>query len=93
MPDDETIIRFPITHSQRRQNSPGPLKVECIVSGRVLSFEGIATPLKEGSAVSVDVLAMSEDDKEPRKLCSLILTKEDLQRALDAIKTKEATDR
>ncbi len=62
------------------------------MSGRLLSFESVATPLQCGSAVSVDVLAMPDDDKQLRKLCSLILTKDDLQRALDAIKVKEAAN-
>ena len=90
MPADN-ITRFPISHSRRRKNTLGPRKVECIVSGRLLSFGEEATPLAEGSAVWVDVLTMPEDDKPPRKLCSLALTKEDLQRALDAIKVKELT--
>ena len=87
----DNITRFPITHSKRRKNALGPRKVECIVSGRLLSFGEEATPLAEGSAVWVDVLTMPEDDKPPRKLCSLAVTKEDLQRALDAIKVKEGT--
>lgn len=89
---DDNVTRFPITYSERRKNTLGPLKVECIVSGRLLSFSSEATPLKCGSAVWVDVLTMPVDDKKPRKLCSLALTKEDLQRALDAIKVKEETN-
>jgi len=63
------------------------------VTGRLLVFDEEATPLAAGSAVWVEVMATAEEDKTPRKICSLAVTKEDLQRALDAVKVRDAPER
>lgn len=87
----DNITPFPIPSWERRKNTLGSLKVECVVSQRMLSFDAKATALNLGTVVSVDVLTMPEGNRKPRKLCSLMLTKEDLQRALDSIKVKNTT--
>jgi hypothetical protein len=89
----DNITLFPISHSSRRKNKLGSRTVECIVTGRLLLFGEEATPLEEGSAVWVEVKAMAEQDKESRTICALAMTKEDIQRALDAIKVRDAPKR
>lgn len=84
------MVRFPISYSQRRKNSLGPLCVECQVSGRRLQFSPSSTVLSEGEFITVDVMTQSLSDDEPaKKICGLIVTREDLELALKSIFPKE----
>ena len=86
----EKVIKFPITYSQRRKNLNGPLCVECQVSGRTLNFHEKSCTLENGEFITIDVMAMQiEDDKPARKICELIVTKEDLLEALNHISPAE----
>lgn len=87
---NEKVIKFPITYSERRKNMVGPLCVECQVSGRYLRFHGKSAILQEGEFITVDVMAMQiEDDKPSKKICELIITREDLINALKHISPNE----
>ena len=86
----EKITKFPITYSQKRKNINGPLCVECQVSGRTLQFHEKSHVFESGEFITIDVMAMQmEDDKPARKICELIVTKEDLLEALNHISPKE----
>ena len=79
----DKVKKFPISFSQRRKNTLGPLTVECQVSGRCLKFHEKSSNLQGGEFITVDVMAMqNEDDKPSRKICELIITREDLLEAL-----------
>ena len=84
------ITKFPISFSQRRKNTLGPLSVECQVSGRCLRFHDQSSILESGEFIAVDVLSMQiEDEKKPHKICELIITREDLLEALKHILPKK----
>lgn len=89
--DDKKVIRFPITYSQRRKNQLGPRVVECEVSGRLLCFHEESVLAGKGEFITVDVFAMPEEDKKTRKLCQLIVTRENLLEALANVRPKEDT--
>jgi hypothetical protein len=79
----DNIKKFPISFSQKRKNTLGPLTVECQISGRCLKFHEKSSDLRGGEFISIDVMSMQiEDDKAPHKICSLIVTREDLLEAL-----------
>lgn len=88
----DNITRFPTSHAERRKNSLGPFVVECIVSNRFFAFSKTAEAISAGSAIWIDVMTSSDDEHKTRKICSLAVTKEDLQRALDHIKLKEDSE-
>ena len=80
------ITKFPITRSERRKNMVGPLNVECLVSGRYLCFHEKSAVLQDGEFITVDVMAMQMDEDKPsKKICELIITREDLMNALKHI--------
>lgn len=57
----------------------GRLAVRCIVSDRWLSFPAeTETKLQEGEPVVVNVMTRSKDDR-PKKICELILLREELE--------------
>lgn len=86
----DKIKKFPISFSQRRKNTLGPLTVECQVSGRYLKFHDKSSILQGGEFITVDVMSMQvEDDKKPRKICELIVTREDLLEALKHVSLQE----
>lgn len=83
---NDNIKNIPITHSQRRKNKLGPLTVECQVSGRSLKFNKKSAHVAGSEFITVDVFPMQMDDEiEPKKLCELIITREDLLAALELI--------
>lgn len=83
---NEKVTRFPITYSERRKNMVGPLCVECQVSGRYLRFHEKSDIVQAGEFITVDVMAMQMDEDKPsKKICELIITREDLMNALKHI--------
>jgi hypothetical protein len=56
----------------------------CIQNERWLEFSEKSFPLNIGDVVSVNVMTRP-NGKNVRKLCSLEICKQDLQRALDAV--------
>lgn len=75
------IIRVPITYDQRKRNELGDGYVPCQVSGRWLKFSEEAS---DDRFIPVDVMTMGEN-KVPRKICELIISKEDILRAINSI--------
>ncbi len=68
----------------------GPLHVECQVSGRYLQFHEKSDIVQGGEFITVDVMPMQiEDDKPVRRICELIITREDLLEALKHITPNE----
>jgi len=85
----EKIVKFPISFSQHRRNKLGALNVECQVSGRMLSFHEESAILGGGEFITVDVKTMFIEDEEQRKICQLIVTREDLLKALNYVHPKQ----
>jgi hypothetical protein len=83
-------IRFPVSALQRVKNRRGKHGVSCMVSGRWLRFREEAERVDFGdgqrsTAIFVDVMTDGSGD-EPRKICDLCITLEDLTAALDNIR-------
>lgn len=89
----EKIIKFPISFTQRRKNSLGPLTVECQISGRCLKFHEKSAVVHNGEFITIDIIsAQINDDKNPRKICELIVTREDLSEALKQVSPPDKGD-
>jgi hypothetical protein len=82
---DEKIVRLPVSWVQRWRNKCGKRGVPCIVSGRWLEFgERGQGPYQEGEYIDMDVMTDSGEGKV-RKICSLVVTREDLVRAISNV--------
>ncbi|WP_163581128.1 hypothetical protein [Gracilibacillus saliphilus] len=78
---DKKIIKIPISYDQRKINEYGDGYVPCLVSERWLQFPETAN---NENNIIVDVMTQTEGNK-PRKLCELILSRNDLLRAIDSV--------
>ncbi len=84
------IKKFPISFSQRRKNTLGPLVAECQVSGRYLKFHKKSSILQGGEFITIDVMSTQFKDNEKQyKICELIVTKGDLLKALNHVSPEE----
>lgn len=81
------IKKFPITLTQRQKNKRGKTSVSCQVSDRWLKFSEESTHLEGGEFISLDVMTLGSDEKE-RKICELVITREELLEALKNVKCK-----
>ena len=79
------IKKFPITFTQRQKNERGKTSVSCQVSDRWLRFSEESTKLEGGEFISLDVMTLGSDEKE-KKICELVVTREELVEALSNIK-------
>jgi hypothetical protein len=75
------------TWKQRKLESIGPLGVPCMVSSRWLKFSEHSSVLEGGEFITVDVMTHS-NGHHPRKLCELVITREDLERALNCVRAQ-----
>ena len=82
------IQKFPITYMQRRKNERGKTSVSCQVSDRWLKFSEKSTRLEGGEFISLDVMTLGSDEKE-KKICELVITREELLEALSNIKCEQ----
>ncbi len=83
--ENDNIIKLPVGYHRRLCNKFGKGYVPCMISGRWLQFpEESCKIFREGEYLKIDLMTESSDD-EPIKLCDLIVTKEDLMRAINAI--------
>jgi len=74
-----------IMKMSRDKKQKGRLAVRCIVSDRWLSFPAkTETKLQQGEPVVVNVMTRSQNDK-PKKICELILFREELEDTLRMI--------
>ena len=63
---------------------PDDRKVKCLVSNRWIQFPLCADGFSEGTFICVDLMTLNADDK-PRKLCELVLSKEDILAMLERL--------
>lgn len=82
------VKRFPASAERRDRRNLNAGVVECQVSPRWLQFSKNATVVGEKGFMSVDVMTLSSDE-QPRKICELVLAKEDLLAMLAAIEVSE----
>jgi len=84
------VKRFPTSKEKRKRRDLNAGKVTCQVSGRWLQFPEHAHDVGGEGFMMVDVMTVDQNDN-PRKLCELVLTKEDLEAMLLRIPTKIRT--
>ena len=82
MERNEKVVRIPITHKERKLNEMGEGYVPCDISERWLKFPDTVSDFRW---LTVDVMTLGNDGS-PKKICELALNKEDLLRAINAVK-------
>ena len=86
---DKNIERFPISGWEKTLNRRGKRSVSCIVSDRWLRFgEPDRQALNVGTPIELDVMTNiphENDEFESKKLCSLIVTVEQLKKLMEEI--------
>ena len=82
------IIRFPGAKKRRARINLNSRRVKCQVTDRWLQFPETASALADGTYVRIKVMTLDQTDKE-RKLCELVLLKEDLLTMLNRIPEKK----
>lgn len=83
----DKVIRFPGAHARRNRLDKRAGIVRCDVSDRWLQLPEQAYEFHNGTYLSIDVMTDKGEGK-PRKLCELVLIKEELLAALEALPIK-----
>ena len=83
----DKIKHFPRGIERRERLNRRQYKVPCQISERWLQFPLEASPLAGGDFMHVDVMTLGIDEN-PRKICELVLTKQDLLAVLNQVVTK-----
>ena len=81
------IFRLPGMWRRRKQVDLRNGIVHCQVSSRRLQFPKYGSKLSEGTFLIIDVMTTTEDEKS-RKLCEIVVTKEDLLAVLNHLPEK-----
>ena len=81
------IFRLPGMWKRRKQVDLRKGIVHCQVSGRRLQFPKYGSKLKDRTFLVIDVMSTDQDDKV-RKLCEVVVTKEDLLAVLNQLPEK-----
>jgi len=84
--DSGDVSPPPVYDFQRQKNKAGRHAAICIVSGRWLQFpERGGGPIQLGEPLQIGVMTKDRNGND-KKLCELIVTREDLLRAIAAVK-------
>lgn len=84
--DSDDVIPFPVKSFQRQKNKAGRHAALCIVSERWFQFpERGGGPIQLGEPLQISVMTKDRNGND-KKLCELIVTREDLLRAIAAVK-------
>jgi len=82
----DKIKRIQIGSMTRRRNQLGRFAVPCMVSDRWNEFApSSGGHFQDGEFIPIDV--MTDTSGNSRKICSLIVAREDLMRVLDLVKS------
>lgn len=81
------VTKFPIGGFTRRKNRLGKFAVACQVSDRFLDIAPTSARLQGGEFITIDVRTGAYDSNDKgRKLTQIIVTREDLMKALKSVK-------
>lgn len=83
--NENNLVRIPITYKQRKINEYGKGYVPCEVSERWIQFPEEIT---DERYIPLEVMTNGAENSA-RKLCELIVSKEDLLRAINSIEIKK----
>lgn len=86
--DNNKVTKIPISYSQRKLNEMGDGYVPCQISDRWLQFDSESELCGGGEFISVDVMTLGSNEQS-KKICQLILTREDIERALASVRVKD----
>lgn len=82
------ITRFPTSWRQRLKNRLGKYSVPCMVSGRWLRFAPESSAFETGEDyITVEVMTGFPGKTDVRKLCELMILREDIYEILRRVKT------
>ena len=85
----DKIIKFPISAWERHKNKMGKGYVPCMISERWIQFpKQSGGHFGGGEFIYIDIMTKNTEGHQKR-LCSLVVTREELQAALDAVKSPE----
>jgi hypothetical protein len=79
------VTRFPMNSDKRRKNRLGRFAVPCRVTDRWLQFAPTSRGDHRTQWMTIDVMTGGYDDGN-RKICQLIITREDLDEVLERVK-------
>lgn len=82
----EGVTTFPRGAERRDRLNLRKYRVSCQVSERWLQFPKEAHKLSGGDFMVIDVMTLGADESE-RKICELVLTKQDLLQMLEQVET------
>lgn len=83
----EKVTQVPIKYMERKKNMVGEGYVSCQVSGRYLKVQGDSALLVAGEFITIDVMTEETKNDMPKKICELIVTREELLRGIERSKT------
>ena len=83
----KTVTQFPVNSWQRTQNRRGPGSVSSIIHERWLQFSKASEDqMPIGTPIEVEV--MTAENGAERRICSMTVTVEQLERMLEYVKSK-----
>lgn len=83
--EKKRVVKIPVSYTQRYKNKLGKTAAPCEVSERFLRFEPRSSLTPGGDFMTLDVLTHDVDGNE-KKLCRLILDRQDILNAVNAVK-------
>jgi hypothetical protein len=93
MGSEDDVLPFPIKGFERQKNQAGRHAVLCIVSERWLQFpEQGSGCIQLGEPLKIEVMTKDKTGND-KKICDLIVTREDLLRAIGAVKPSDEPER
>ena len=82
----DTIKYFPRGSERRERLNLRKYRVPCQISERWLQFPETAQALQGGDFMRINVMTVGSNDRD-RKICELVLTKQDLMRMIEQVAT------
>lgn len=87
---EKKVVRIPINSMTRLKNKLGKGAVPCQVSERWIKFPAKSSGhFGDGEYIVLDVMTLDKNEKQ-RKICELIVTREDLLSAIHGVKDKNS---
>jgi hypothetical protein len=87
----KNIIKFPAGNARRRRKKTGKGIVPCMETERWLQFPDESSGyFEQGEFIEVAVMTYSPTKERPRKICDLLVTREDLLTAINSITPPDA---
>lgn len=85
---NDNVIRLPIKYTQILKNKRGKNSVNCLLTDRWLKLTDTSVRMDVGEAIILDVMEAGPDGSD-RKICQLVVTKEELMEVIGRIKPLE----